>query len=279
MKRNKIIGIILITIGFFVSAYPLVIQKYADYQQKLLVEAYGQILSNNITNQTENSNQIESNTIDAGINKANTNVESIGRTEQDIDIEIANSQSNEDDIMNPENIGKLIDKTSKDEIVEKESLLSQLKQSLLDSLSGKLEKDAVEDLLSRQEILGLIEIEKISINKIIVEGTGRENIRLTIGHMIQSKSIGEDGNCALAGHRGGTYGTFFKNIDQLEVDDEIKITNMQGEEYIYKVYEQLVTEATDMEVISDISGEKTLTLISCEDNGTKRLIIHARMED
>lgn len=253
MKRNKIIGIILLTIGLLVSAYPLVIQKYANYQQKLLVEAYGQMLSNNITNQKENNNQIKSDTID--------------------------DVSYEDNVLNSEDTGNSIKKTYNDEIVEKESLLSQLKQSLFDSLSGKLEKDVVEDLLSRQEILGLIEIEKININKIIVEGTGRENIRLTIGHMIQSKSIGEDGNCALAGHRGGTYGTFFKNIDQLEVDDEIKITNLQGEEYIYKVYEQLVTDATDMEVISDISGEKTLTLISCEDNGTKRLVIHARIED
>ena len=65
------------------------------------------------------------------------------------------------------------------------------------------------DNLGGQNVVGIIEIQKLDLMFAIVEGTAKENIRVAIGHMSGSASIGEKGNCALAGHRGGIYGQFF----------------------------------------------------------------------
>ena len=189
---------------------------------------------------------------------------------QELDVKYQSMDEEEPTIDSPE---KYVE-----EYVNMEELLPFLMQAAKDSQNSNTKAKDVNDYLKRQDILGMIEIEKIHLKNIVVEGTEKENIRVTIGHMSQTAAMGGDGNCALAGHRGGTYGIFFKNIDQLEIDDEIKTTDIKGKVSVYKVYDKFVTEATDMAVIDDVQGEKTLTLISCEENGKKRLIIHARID-
>lgn len=248
MNKKNIISIILIITGAIVFSYPFVARGYTNYQQNQLAEDYEQIL-------LENKQELDNNNI-TGVVKQDVDNQSIDEVEPTLD--------------SPE---KYVE-----EYVNMEKLLPFLMQAAKDSQNSDEKAKDVNDYLSRQDILGMIEIEKIKLKNIVVEGTEKENIRVTIGHMSQTAPMGGDGNCALAGHRGGTYGIFFKNIDQLEIDDEIKITDIKGEAYIYKVYNKFVTEATDMAVIDDVPGEKTLTLISCEENGTKRLIIHARID-
>jgi sortase A len=90
---------------------------------------------------------------------------------------------------------------------------------------------------------------------------------------------GTKGNCVLAGHRGGIYGEFFKHLNKLKKKDKVKITDAMGREYNYQVYDQFVVEPTDVYVTNSIKEEKTLTLVTCENNGTKRLIVRCRLTD
>jgi sortase A len=136
----------------------------------------------------------------------------------------------------------------------------------------------IKNRLSGQSVVGLIEIEKIDLIYAIVEGTSDANLGVAVGHMTETKPIGAVGNCAIAGHRGGTSGPYFKNLDELSKGDEIKITDLMGNEYIYKVTESFVVEPTDVWVVEDTPGVKTLTLITCQDSGTMRLIVQAVME-
>jgi len=241
MKKKNIVSSILIIAGTIVFSYPFVAQGYTKYQQKQLTKEYEQLLLENMQNQEET-------------NDSNATEEKL-------------SDYNE-----------VRDMTIFPKVVDMKELLPELEQAEKDSQGSTEKANDVKDFLSRQDIIGMIEIEKIDIKMIIVEGTEWDNIRVTIGHMKQTEQIGEEGNCALAGHRGGTYGTFFKEIDQLEVGDEIVLTDIKGNIFSYKVYNQYVTEPTDMKAVDDVPGEKTLTLISCEDNGKKRLIIHAKMD-
>ena len=138
--------------------------------------------------------------------------------------------------------------------------------------------EKVDSSLKNQNVIGLIEIDALDICFPVVEGTARANIRVAIGHIKGTAAMGEVGNCVLAGHRGGIYGEFFKNIHKLEEGDSVKVTNSNGDEYIYNVYEKFVVKPTDMSVIKTIGSESTLTLISCENSGKQRLIIRCKLE-
>lgn len=136
----------------------------------------------------------------------------------------------------------------------------------------------IKNRLSGQSVVGLIEIEKIDLIYAIVEGTSEANLGVAVGHMSETKPIGAEGNCGIAGHRGGTSGPYFKNLDELSKGDEIKITDLMGNEYLYKVTKSFVVDPTDVWVVEDTPGIKTLTLVTCQDNGTKRLIVQAICE-
>lgn len=133
-------------------------------------------------------------------------------------------------------------------------------------------------IIERQQILGRITCEKINLNYIVVEGASRDNIRATIGHITGTAGMGGKGNCVLAGHRGGYYGEFFKNIDRLDKGDTVVLTDLYNRSYTYKVYKQFVVEPSETWVCDRIDGEDTLTLLSCEDNGTKRMIVRCKLE-
>ena len=133
------------------------------------------------------------------------------------------------------------------------------------------------ELLKTQKVYGIIEIPDIDLNYVIVVGTERANLRCAIGHMTGTAHIGQKGNCVLAGHRGGIYGDFFLNIDQLHNGSEVRVINMRKEVYTYTVYDQFVVAPDDMSVTLDVEDENTLTLISCEDDGDTRLIVRCRL--
>ena len=144
-----------------------------------------------------------------------------------------------------------------------------------------LEENSNEDtkaIIARQKILGLITCEKLNLKFVVVEGATRDNIRATIGHITGTAGMGGKGNCVLAGHRGGYYGEFFEHIDKLENGDEVVLTDLYNRSYTYEVYKQFVVEATETWICDPIEDEDTLTLLSCEDNGTKRIIVRCRLK-
>ena len=135
------------------------------------------------------------------------------------------------------------------------------------------------EIVERQQIMGMICCEKLSMEYIVVEGASRDNIRATIGHITGTAGFGGEGNCVLAGHRGGYYGIFFKHIDQLNKGDEVVLCDLYGRQFTYVVYEQQVVESDALWICEPIPGENTLTLLSCEDNGTRRRIVRCRYRE
>ncbi len=131
--------------------------------------------------------------------------------------------------------------------------------------------------LSGQTCLGIITCEKIDLVYAIVEGTKDENIGVAIGHFVDSAQIGEEGNCALAGHNGGTYGRYFGDIKNLEKDDPVVLTDLNGYEYTYNVTDIFVVNPQDVYVVEDLGKPgKYLTMVTCTQRGTKRLIVRAK---
>ncbi|MBP5330272.1 MAG: class D sortase [Lachnospiraceae bacterium] len=130
--------------------------------------------------------------------------------------------------------------------------------------------------LSWQKCIGVISIEKIDIVYAVVEGIEDINIFYAIGHFPDSVGIGKEGNCALAGHSGGTNGKFFQDLKDLEKGDEVVMTDLEGYEYTYVVTEIFVVNPEDVYVVQDLGKPgKYLTMVTCTNYGRKRLIVRA----
>ena len=133
------------------------------------------------------------------------------------------------------------------------------------------EEDAA--LLSSGDVIGLIEIEALDLKYPIVEGADSKQLAYGIGHISGTAAVGSTGNCVLAGHRGSRYGTYFKYLNRLTEGDVVKITDKEGNVHLYEVVSSEVVGPYDNFVKAQ--GDKTeLTLLTCENSGTMRLIYH-----
>jgi len=106
-------------------------------------------------------------------------------------------------------------------------------------------------------VLGRIEIGRIGIAVIIVEGTNGRTLRRAVGHVPGTALPGERGNVAITGHRD----TFFRPLRNIREEDEVTLTTLNGT-YRYRVDSMKVVEADDIEVLND-SDESILTLVTC----------------
>ncbi len=131
-----------------------------------------------------------------------------------------------------------------------------------------------------------IQIPKIGVDSIVVNGVSRDDLRKGPGHYPDTPLPGQFGNAAIAGHRT-TYGAPFGDLDQVNPGDLIQVRTLQGN-FKYRVTEQLVVKPTDIQVIDPTpvnpndftEGFKpTLTLTTCNPkySAAQRLVIKAEM--
>ncbi len=133
------------------------------------------------------------------------------------------------------------------------------------------EEDAA--LLSSGDVIGLIEIEVLELKYPVVEGADSKQLAYGIGHIPDTAAIGSIGNCVLAGHRGSRYGTYFKYLGMLSAGDTVKVMDKEGNVYLYEVVSWEVVGPYDNSVKAQ-GAETELTLLTCENSGTMRLIYH-----
>ncbi len=153
--------------------------------------------------------------------------------------------------------------------------------AIIDEYNGEASEDAsnVEEggrIKQKPKAIGIMEIEKINVKLPIAEGTDLATLKFALGHMPETAAIGDVGNCVIAGHRSHSAGVFFNRLDEVAIDDTIKVTT-KGGEYTYRVYEILVVEPDDTSVLRGTNDNKVMTLITCTPvmTATHRLIVHA----
>jgi len=132
---------------------------------------------------------------------------------------------------------------------------------------------AVGDALTR------LEIPKLDIDVIVVEGTTPAALRAGAGHYPKSPLPGEPGNVAIAGHRT-TYGRPFNRMDELGVGDKIVLTTPLGRHTYEVIARPGVVPPHDWRPITDFGHNGSfLTLTSCHPEGSAsyRIVVHARL--
>ncbi len=132
---------------------------------------------------------------------------------------------------------------------------------------------------THQTVLGIMQIKKIKVKAPIVEGVKSYNLSRAVGHIPGTASIGQPGNCVIAGHRSYTFGKFFNRLNELVVGDEIIITTKK-EDLTYKVSKISVVTPDDVSVLQGGADENIITLVTCTPIyvASHRLIVNAELE-
>ena len=85
------------------------------------------------------------------------------------------------------------------------------------------------------------------------------------------------GNLVIVGHNYKN-GKFFGNLKKLTKGDNIFLLSSKGNAQVYKVYDTYIVDETDMSCTSqETNGKIELTLITCDDDNTKRLVVKCRV--
>ncbi|MCR5330478.1 MAG: class D sortase [Lachnospiraceae bacterium] len=237
-KLILIIGIVIIVAGLGAILYPVINQAViASRQRKLMEQVKDDILNNFVQNSAGNSE-----TVTVTVTPP-PSVGDVTQTGTSAGVEGINLDTSFANISESENAG---------------------------------EDDYDQSKLRWQKCIGVITIDKIDIVYAVVEGTEDNNIFYAIGHFPASVGIGQEGNCALAGHSGGTNGKFFKDLYKLEKGDPVLMTDLEGYEYTYNVEDVFIVNPEDVYVVKDLGKPgKFLTMVTCTSHGDKRLIVRA----
>jgi sortase A len=132
------------------------------------------------------------------------------------------------------------------------------------------------------EPMGQIDIPKIGVSKIVVQGVDVGDLRKGPGHYPATPFPGQEGNTSIAGHRT-TYGAPFGNLDQLVEGDEIDVRTVQGS-FTYKVEKTLIVSPNDGYVLLPEAdparpghNRAMLTLTTCHPKyqAAQRLVVKA----
>jgi sortase A len=106
-------------------------------------------------------------------------------------------------------------------------------------------------------VLADLDIPRIGLSVMVVEGTDEHALRLGAGHLVGSGLPGEPGNVVIAAHRD----TFFRSLRNIRVGDTIDLAVPEGT-YSYQVDWTRVVEAADSHAL-DPTARRALTLITC----------------
>jgi LPXTG-site transpeptidase (sortase) family protein len=132
--------------------------------------------------------------------------------------------------------------------------------------------------ISPDQLLTRLQIPKIQVDAIVVEGASRRELSEGPGHMKQTAQPGETGNAVITAHRD----TFFRHIYELNKGDQIQVRR-SGRIFTYEVTGHKIVMPEDISVIKPTNNPQ-LTLITCYPTyyigpAPKRLVVFSKLVD
>ncbi len=129
------------------------------------------------------------------------------------------------------------------------------------------------------DVIGYIEIPETDVEYPIIPDyqSSINALNVAIVKLYPSNlGLNQPGNVVLAGHNYRD-GSFFSNNKRLQNGDKIYITDTSGERVEYEIYKKYETSTSDSSYMNrDTEGKREISLTTCTDDTTMRLIIWAR---
>lgn len=172
-------------------------------------------------------------------------------------------------IVNEENIvDENVAKESMENIVENEADTNEeIKNTIVLEEHRTMPRE-----IKGYKVVGKIEIPKINLESYILSETSKETLNISVAKLY-GPQINKVGNFCIAGHN---FNKFFGKIKNLEVKDNIILTDTYDNSIIYEVYDNFQTSPKDTSCLNqNTGGDRELTLITCTKGAIKRIIIKA----
>jgi sortase A len=127
---------------------------------------------------------------------------------------------------------------------------------------------------SEGDLLGKLEVPRLRLSVMMMEGVAEKTLRLGGGHIPGTAYPGAPGNSGFAAHRD----TFFRQLRDIRKDDVIQFTT-RSSTISYRVSSTAVVNPSDTDVLRPTSSE-TITLVTCfpfyyVGPAPKRFVVHA----
>jgi len=106
-------------------------------------------------------------------------------------------------------------------------------------------------------LIGRIEIPRLGLSAIVMEGIGAKTLRRAVGHIPGTALPGQPGNVGISGHRD----TFFRPLRNIRQNDIITLTTLLGE-FRYRVVSTKIVRPDNVAVL-DPGNNEVLTLVTC----------------
>lgn len=125
--------------------------------------------------------------------------------------------------------------------------------------------------------LGSIEIPKTNVKYPILEKVTKKSLETSVAVVWpENAELNKKGNVVIVGHNYRN-GVFFSNNKRLSKGDKIYITDLNKKRIAYTIYNIFEASDTDTKFYNrDTKGKREITLSTCTDDASARLIIEAR---
>jgi sortase A len=136
---------------------------------------------------------------------------------------------------------------------------------------------ALERHLKEGDAMGRIQIPRIGLSSVFVQGTNSGDLSKGPGHYPATPLPGETGTVAIAGHRT-TYGAPFRHVDSVRPGDRIDLRMPYGR-FSYRVEKTKIVPPTELSVTDRVDHDR-LVLSACHPlySAAKRIIVFARLD-
>jgi sortase A len=136
------------------------------------------------------------------------------------------------------------------------------------------QKPAARASLPDGAVVGRLEIPRLHLAVMVVEGTDERDLKRAAGHIPGTALPGEPGNVGIAAHRD----TFFRPLREIQPHDKITLDTLEGK-YDYRVLSTEIVSPDDVRVLYP-TGRDSLTLVTCfpfyyVGSAPKRFIVRA----
>ena len=126
-------------------------------------------------------------------------------------------------------------------------------------------------------MIGTIQIPKTNIKCPVVDTVTPSSIVAAVA-VLYGPGLNQVGNTVIVGHNYRD-GSFFSNNKKLVSGDKIYITDTTGNRVEYTIYNTYITSDQDFSyAVRDTGGKREISLSTCTENVSQRLVIWARAE-
>lgn len=118
----------------------------------------------------------------------------------------------------------------------------------------------------------IVKIPRLGIEYPVLSETNDELLKISV-NKLWGPGPNEIGNYVIVGHNYKS-GKMFGKLKNIKIGDIIELTDLTGRTVKYVVSDSYIIEPTNTKCTSQLTnGKKKITLITCANSGTKRLVV------